>query len=179
MCKVGAWLQRGENSNSTIISSCQEQSASRTRREAGPGPARENKTTITTTESVDSKNYVALFYIGGNEISLSFQSIMTFTLLQLPAVSLSFYGIFCAFCQQPKDQEPRKKIFDKITDSLLAMPIIIVPFCVAEISTLLLRNKIPATFDLLKFLPNKDPNGRDRLESNLLNVSHFFHAINS
>ena len=187
-CEVGAWLEWGDDSNSTIISSCQEV-LSRDRREVQASPARANKTTAS--ESVDSKskNYVALFYIGGNEISLSFQSIMTFALLQLPAVSLSFYGIFCAFCQQPKDQ-PRKKIVDKIRDSLLAVTISILPYFVTELFTLLLQldftengldflikrvksiwapiiNKIPATFDLLKFLPNKDPNGRDRSVSNL------------
>ena len=118
---------------------------------------------------------------------------MTFALLQLPAVSLAFYGILCAFCQQPTNQ-PRKKIVDKITDSLLALTIIILPYCVTELFTLLLQfdftengldflikrvksvwapiiDKIPETFDLLKFLPNKDPNGRDRSVSKLLNLT--------
>ena len=193
-CEVGAWLQRGDDSNSSILSSCQEV-LSRARREVQPSPDHANKTTVDS----KSKNYVALFYVGGNEISLSFQSIMTFALLQLPAVSLAFYGIFCAFWQQAKDQ-PRKKMVDKITDSLLAVTIIVLPYCVTELFTLLLQfdftengldflikrvksvwapiiNKIPATFDLLKFLPNKDPSGRDRSVSNLLNVTHFLHPM--
>jgi len=124
-------------------------------------------------------NYVALINIGGEKISLNLQSIVTFAFLQLPAVSLALYGIFCAL------RHPTKKIGDKIADSLLALTLMILPYFVIEIFTLLLQidftgngldflikrvkslcgpviDKMAETFDLLKFLPNKDPDGKDR-----------------
>ena len=180
-CSVGAWLQRGENFNSSVTSSCQE-IESRARREVGTStekPVDSNQTT--TQKPAEQKIYE--FTILGIEFRLNMESIVTFVLLQMPAVSLAFYGVFCAL-RQPEG-EPKKKIMDKITDSLLALTIIILPYFVTELFTLLLQfeftenglgflikkvkgiwapviNKISATFDLLKFLPDKDPNGRDR-----------------
>ena len=184
-CPVGAWLQRGENFNSSVTSSCQ-QIESRNRREVGTSTEKSvdsNQTRTQKTVEEKSKDYVAIFTILGKEFRLNMESIVTFVLLQMPAVSLAFYGVFCAL-RQPEG-EPKKKIMDKITDSLLALTIIILPYFVTELFTLLLQfeftenglgflikkvkgiwapviNKISATFDLLKFLPDKDPNGRDR-----------------
>lgn len=86
----------------------------------------------------------------------------------------------------------QSRMRDKFTDSLLALTIIFLPFCLTELFALLefefaqgwvtfVVNKIKmgcqkildlicgkcsdktvATFDLLKFLPNKDPKGKDR-----------------
>ena len=136
------------------------------------------------------KNYVKLCF-GNIELLVGLQTVVTFALLQLPAVSLAFYGVICAF-RQTKNQ-PKKKIVHKITDSLLALTVIVVPYCFTEIFTLVqfeftdkgadylvngvkslckpafdkIVNLFPnmaakTTFDLLKFLPNKDPNGRER-----------------
>ena len=87
-------------------------------------------------------------------------------------------------------KQPRMR--DKFADSLLALILIFLPFCLTELFTLLefefakswrnfvvnkiklccqaildlicgkCSDKAAATFDLLKFLPNKDPKGKDR-----------------
>ena len=97
---------------------------------------------------------------------------------------LALYGVFCAL--------HRPKIVDKFTDSLLALTIMFLPFCLIEFFALLefefarsgvsflansaksccqsvldsicggCSDKAAAKFDLLKFLPSKDPTGRDR-----------------
>ena len=65
------------------------------------------------------------------QIKVSAHSAITFGLLQLPAVSLAFYGIYCAFQQT--------KVVDKMRDSLLAMLILVLPYCVTELVTLVLQ----------------------------------------
>ena len=131
-----------------------------------------------------SKNFVEFELLSGATIIVSLETIVSLALLQLPAVCLAVYGIFCAM-NQPK-------IRDKFTDSLLALTIIFFPFCLTELFALLefefaqgwvnfvvnkvklgcqkaldlicgkCSDKAVATFDLLKFLPNKDPEGKDR-----------------
>ena len=140
-----------------------------------------------------SKNFVVWELLSGAKIIVSLETIVSLALLQLPAVCLAVYGIFCALSQ------PRIK--DKFTDSLLALTIIFLPFCLTELFALLefefaqgwvnfVVNKIKlgcqkvldlicgkcsdkavATFDLLKFLPNKDPKGKDRYCAH-----HSFHS---
>ena len=149
-----------------------------------------NCTTTLKLDHANGKHSVVVCF-GGLAVTLSLQTVITFALLQLPAVSLAFYGVICAF-RQTKNQ-PKKKIVHKITDSLLALTVIVVPYCFTEIFTLVqfeftdkgadylvngvkslckpafdkIVNLFPnmaakTTFDLLKFLPNKDPNGRER-----------------
>ena len=131
-----------------------------------------------------SKNFVEFELLSGATIIVSLETIVSLALLQLPAVCLAVYGIFCAMNQ------PRTR--DKFTDSILALTIIFLPFCLTELFALLefefaqgwvtfvvnkvktgcqkvldlicgkCSDKAVATFDLLKFLPNKDPEGKDR-----------------
>ena len=147
----------------------------------------------TTTLKLDHENgkHSVVVCFGGLAVTLSLQTVITFALLQLPAVCLALYGVICAF-RQPKNQ-PKKTIVHKIIDSLLALTVIIFPYCFTEIFTLVqfeftdkgvdylvtgvksLCQKVyvkvvdlfpntaaKTTFDLLKFLPNKDRNGRER-----------------
>jgi len=134
----------------------------------------------------NEKKYVKLCF-RSLEVLVGLQTVITFGLLQLPAVSLALYGVICAF-RQSKNQ-PKKAILHKITDSLLALTIITLPYCVTELFTLVqfqfadkeveylvkglkslwspVYNKIvdlfpKVSFDLFKFLPNKDLNGRER-----------------
>ena len=131
-----------------------------------------------------SKNFVEFELLSGATIIVSLETIVSLALLQLPAVCLAVYGIFCAMNQ------PRTR--DKFTDSILALTIIFLPFCLTELFALLefefaqgwvtfvvnkvklgcqkaldlicgkCSDKAVATFDILKFLPNKDPEGKDR-----------------
>ena len=131
-----------------------------------------------------SKNYVEFELASGAKIIVSLETIVSLALLQLPAVCLAIYGIFCAM------KQPRMK--DKFADSLLALILVFLPFCLTELFALLefefakswrnfvvnkiklccqaildlicgkCSDKAAATFDLLKFLPNKDPKGKDR-----------------
>ena len=118
------------------------------------------------------------------KIIVSLQTIVTLGLLQLPAVVLASYGVFCALKQ--------RRIRDKFSDSLLAITLTFLPFCLTELFALLefefgqtwitfLVDKVKlgcqkaldlicgkcsdnavASFDLLKFLPSNDPTGKDR-----------------
>ena len=130
-------------------------------------------------------NYVAI-YLMDKRILISVQTIITFGLMQLPAICLALYGIFCA-CSQPG-----KRVIDRILNSLLAVAVVALPYCFTELLTLvqfeftdkgvdfivkrikslwspiynkivdLFPDKAKTSFDLLWFLPNKDPNGRER-----------------
>jgi len=132
----------------------------------------------------DSKNYVEIDLGGNLKFLISLETIVSLALLQLPAVCLAFYGVFCAL-KQPN-------MVDKFTDSLLALTIMFLPFCLIEFFALLefefarsgvnflansaksccqsildsicsgCSDKAAARLDLLKFLPSKDPTGRDR-----------------
>ena len=118
------------------------------------------------------------YYLGGKKIRL--QTVITFALLQMPAVSLAFYGVFCAF-RFPS------RILERITNSFRALTIIILPYCVTELyyrmhsHSELTRNGLDfvitdavkpiwsplidmmsVTFDLFWYLPNKDHTGMDR-----------------
>ena len=118
------------------------------------------------------------------KIIVSLQTIVTLAFLQLPAVALAIYGVFCALKQ--------RRIRDKFSDSLLAITLTFLPFCLTELFALLqfefgqtwitfLVDKVKlgcqkaldlicgkcsdnavASFDLLKFLPSNDPTGKDR-----------------
>ena len=118
------------------------------------------------------------------QIIVSLQTIVTLAFLQLPAVALAIYGVFCALKQ--------RRIRDKFSDSLLAITLTFLPFCLTELFALLqfefgqtwitfLVDKVKlgcqkaldlicgkcsdnavASFDLLKFLPSNDPTGKDR-----------------
>ena len=118
------------------------------------------------------------------KIIVSLQTIVTLAFLQLPAVALAIYGVFCALKQ--------RRIRDKFSDSLLAITLTFLPFCLTELFALLefefgqtwitfLVDKVNlgcqkaldlicgkcsdnavASFDLLKFLPSNDPTGKDR-----------------
>ena len=118
------------------------------------------------------------------KIIVSLQTIVTLALLQLPAVVLAIFGVFCALKQ--------RRIRDKFSDSLLAITLTFLPFCLTELFALLqfefgqtwitfLVDKVKlgcqkaldlicgkcsdnavASFDLLKFLPSNDPTGKDR-----------------
>ena len=118
------------------------------------------------------------------QIIVSLQTMVTLALLQLPAVGLAIYGVICALKQ--------RRIRDKFSDSLLAITLTFLPFCLTELFALLqfefgqtwitfLVDKVKlgcqkaldlicgkcsdnavASFDLLKFLPSNDPTGKDR-----------------
>ena len=92
------------------------------------------------------------------KIIVSLQTIVTLVLLQLPAVGLAIYGVVCALKQ--------RRIRDKFSDSLLAITLLFLPFCLTELFALLqfeFCGKCSVTsFDLLKFLPSRDPKGKDR-----------------
>ena len=134
--------------------------------------------------SKPSKNFIEIDLGGNLQFQVNLEAIVSLALLQLPAVCLAFYGVFCAL-KQPK-------IVDKVTDSFLALTIMFLPFCLIEVFALLefefarsgasflansaksccqsvldsicggCSDKAAAKFDLLKFLPSKDPTGRDR-----------------
>ena len=149
----------------------------------------------TTKPVSDSKNYVETDLGGNLKFLISLETIVSLALLQLPAVCLAVYGVFCAL-KQPK-------IVDKFTDSLLALTIMFLPFCLIEFFALLefefarsgvnflansaksccqsvldsicsgCSDQAAARLDLLKFLPSKDPTGRDRSNIFLIIASSF------
>ena len=96
----------------------------------------------------------------------------------MPALCLTCYGIICAL-KQPSH-------WDKLTDSLLSLPLIIFPFFVVELFSLMQiefvgvqtltsfifkkllghgNTKVLEKLDLLKLLPNSDPTSKDRILS--------------
>ena len=126
-----------------------------------------------------NKTYVTFEIISGTRITIGFETIVSLALLQMPAVVLAFYGVFCSL------KKPEATVRTKFTDSLLALTLIFMPFCLTELFALLefsefaqswLINKVKSackpvlgllcgkcqstTFDLLKFLPSKDPQER-------------------
>ena len=127
-----------------------------------------------------NKTYLEFEVISGHwSITIGFESIVSLALLQMPAVVLAFYGVFCSL------MKPKATVGTKFTDSLLALTLIFMPFCLTELFALLefsefaqswLINKVKSackpvldllcgkcqstTFDLLKFLPSKDPQER-------------------
>ena len=133
-----------------------------------------------------NKTYVTFEIIPGTRITIGFETIVSLALLQMPAVVLAFYGVFCSL------KKPEATVRTKFTDSLLALTLIFMPFCLTELFTLLkfefaqgwLNSMIngvkfvcqkvldlicgkcsestTATFDLLKFLPTNDHTGQDR-----------------
>jgi len=150
-----------------------------------PPPKPTQKPATTTPKPVsDSKNFVEIDLGRNLKFLVSLETIVSLALLQLPAVCLALYGAFCAL-HQPK-------ILDKVTDSLLALAIMFLPFCLIEFFALLefefarsgvnfvansaksccqsvldsifggCSDRAAAKLDLLKFLPSKDPTGRDR-----------------
>ena len=136
-----------------------------------------------------NKTYLVFEITSSTKITIGFESIVSLALLQLPAVVLAFYGVFCSL------KNPDATIRTKFTDSLLALSLIFMPFCLTELFALLkfefaqgwlnsMMNSVKsacqkildficgkcskstiATFDLLKFLPSNDPTGQDRLFS--------------
>ena len=126
-----------------------------------------------------NKTYLVFEITSSTKITIGFETIVSLALLQLPAVVLAFYGVFCSLKNQ------KASIRTKFTDSLLALSLIFMPFCLTELFALLefsefaqswLINKVKSackpvlgllcgkcqstTFDLLKFLPSKDPQER-------------------
>ena len=138
-------------------------------------------------EKLRNKNYVEISISANSTLILSLQTMVTLSILQLPAVCLAVYGVFCAMW--------RPGLKNKITDTLLSLLLVFMPFCLVEIFTLLkvefaekgvqflidrvkdvsqkltdllcggCSDKVVAKLDLLKFLPNKDPSGKDRAVS--------------
>ena len=93
------------------------------------------KPTQPETDQPLSKNFVEFELLSGATIIVSLQTIVSLALLQLPAVCLAVYGIFCAM--------NRTRIRDKFSDSLLALTIIFFPFCLTELFALRrLRTKV-------------------------------------
>ena len=131
-------------------------------------------------QQLTNKTYLKFEVISGHwSITIGFESIVSLALLQMPAVVLAFYGVFCSL------KKPEATVRTKFTDSLLALTLIFMPFCLTELFALLefsefaqswLINKVKSackpvlgllcgkcqstTFDLLKFLPSKDPQER-------------------
>ena len=130
-----------------------------------------------------NKTYVTFEIISGTRITIGFETIVSLALLQLPAVVLAFYGVFCSL------KKPESTIRTKFTDSLLALTLILMPFCLTELFALLdfefaqgwLINQVKSacqkvlgllcgkcsesTIDLLKFLPSEDPQARSYFSS--------------
>jgi len=131
-----------------------------------------------------SDNFVEIVISENFTLVVSLETIVSLVLLQLPAICLALYGVFCAL--------QHKAFGDKIVDSLLALTVMFLPFCLIEFFVLLeiefankgvqfllngmksglqavgdllcggCSNRTSARLDLLKFLPSKDPRGRDR-----------------
>jgi hypothetical protein len=121
----------------------------------------------------DKKYYVGKFGPLG-EIKISLHTMVSLSLLQLPAVVLALYGIICALISSDK----------KFIDCLLALPLILIPFGVTEIFAVININcglgcigkilEIPLKLcgkcwdktvsvekvNLLKFLPQMDKTGK-------------------
>jgi len=151
-----------------------------------PKPVTTTPKPVTTTPKPvsDSKNFVEIDLGGNLKFMVSLETIVSLALLQLPAVCLALYGVFCAL------QKPG--ILDKFTESLLALTIMFLPFCLIEFFALLefefarsgvnfmansaksccqsvldsifggCSEEVASKLDLLKFLPSRDPTGRDR-----------------
>ena len=142
----------------------------------------------------DSKNFVEIDLGGNLKFMVSLETIVSLALLQLPAVCLALYGVFCAL------QKPG--ILDKFTESLLALTIMFLPFCLIEFFALLefefarsgvnfmansaksccqsvldsifggCSEEAASKLDLLKFLPSRDPTGKDRSTIFLIGQHH-------
>ena len=131
-----------------------------------------------------NKSYLEFEVISGHwSITIGFESIVSLALLQMPAVVLAFYGVFCSL------MKPKATVGTKFTDSLLALTLILMPFCLTELFALLdfefaqgwLINQVKSacqkvlgllcgkcsesTIDLLKFLPSEDPQARSYFSS--------------
>ena len=76
-----------------------------------------------------SDNFVEIVISENFTLVVSLETIVSLVLLQLPAVCLALYGVFCAL--------QHKAVGDKIVDSLLALTVMFLPFCIIEFFVLL------------------------------------------
>ena len=144
-----------------------------------------------------SKNFVEFELFSGTKIIVSLETIVSLSLLQLPALCLAVYGILCAFAKE-------QTVCDKLVDSCMASLVVFLPFCLTELFALLhfeftqgwvsfildkvkmgcqkvlnlicgkCSEKAIENFDLLKFLPQKDPTHNDRLFLIPLDIRGFY-----
>ena len=127
------------------------------------------------------KNKLLEIYISESlNFEVSYETVISVAIIQFPAVCLAFFGIFKAFTKHGVS-------CPAFTDSLKAICLIFVPFCLVELfgviafQSMLLQiflekvkmildaifgdctTSFMQNFDLLFFLPNKDSTGRDKL----------------
>ena len=139
-----------------------------------------------------SKNFVEFELISGTKIIVSLETIVSLSLLQLPAFCLAVYGILCAFTKE-------QTVCDKLVDSCMASLVVFLPFCLTELFALLhfeftqgwvsfILDKVKMgcqkVLNLIcgksseraieKFLPQKDPTHNDRMFLIPLDICGFY-----